>query len=78
MKELIEKKEDGVIKKVYKSNYNEVLKKLKKNDKNEKWTDPDFPPEQSSIGELDDLPVRASWKRIPEVVKNPLFVEGKI
>lgn len=27
---------------------------------------------------MDDLPVRATWKRIPEVIKNPEFVSGKI
>ena len=68
--------DDVVIKKVLKSNYNDLITKHQKD--GGKWTDPDFPPEQSSIGNVDDLPVRATWKRIPEVVKNPEFVSGKI
>lgn len=76
LKELINNNQDGVIKKVLKSNYNDLIKTYQKD--GGKWTDPDFPPEQSSIGNMDDLPVRATWKRIPEVVKNPEFVSGKI
>ena len=76
MKELIDEKDDGIIKKVFKSNYNDLIKKHKDSSKDGKWTDPDFPPEQSSIGD-EDMP-RASWKRIPSVVKNPEFVSGKI
>ena len=47
-------------------------------EKGGKWTDPDFPPEQESIGNVEDIPVRATWKRIPEVIPNPQFVSGKI
>ena len=76
MKELIDEKDDGIIKKVFKSNYNDLIKKHKDSSKDGKWTDPDFPPEQSSIGD-EDMP-RASWKRIPSVIKNPEFISGKI
>ena len=77
LNDLIEKKdEDVVIKKVFKSNYNDLVKKHQKD--GGKWTDPDFPPDQSSIGNVEDLPVRATWKRIPEVIKNPEFIHGKI
>lgn len=65
LKELNEKK-DGIIKKIFKSNYNELIKKHKKDHEKEKkvskWTDPDFPPEQSSIG---DGSSNVKWERIP-------------
>lgn len=76
LKELVDKKADGVIKKVLKSNYNDLVKKYQKD--GGKWTDPDFPPEESSIGSVDERIVRATWRRIPEIIKNPEFVSGKI
>lgn len=63
LKDLVNKQDGGVIKKVLKSNYAQLIEKHKKD--GGKWTDPDFPPDQSSIGNIDDLPVKASWKRIP-------------
>ena len=69
LKDLIENQgNEGVIKKILKSNYNQLVEKYQKD--GGKWTDPDFPPDQTSIGNIDDLPVKASWKRIPEVIRN--------
>lgn len=42
LKEMIDGKNDVVIKKVLKSNYNDLIKKHQKD--GGKWTDPDFPP----------------------------------
>lgn len=63
LKDLIHSQQDGVIKKVKKSNYAKLVKEFQ--DKGGKWTDEDFPPQQSSIGKVEDLPVQAGWKRIP-------------
>jgi hypothetical protein len=35
----------------------------------QKFTDPEFPPDQTSIGDVEDLKMRATWKRIPDVIK---------
>ena len=76
LKDLIVSQQDGVIKKILKSNYAKLVKEHQ--DKNTKWTDPDFPPNEASIGKGDDLPVKATWKRIPDVIPDPQFVSGKI
>ena len=39
-----------IIKKILKSNYNELINKYK--NKTEKWTDPNFPPSEASIGNV--------------------------
>ena len=44
---------------------------------NKKWTDPDFPPEQRSFG-LSRQTDKVVWKRIDQIIKNPIFVGGKI
>ena len=76
LKDLIISQPDGVIKKVLKSNYAKLVKEHQ--EKNTRWTDPEFPPDESSIGKGEDLPVKATWKRIPDVIPNPEFVTGKI
>ena len=43
LKDLIISQQDGVIKKVLKSNYSKLVKEHR--DKNTKWTDPEFPPD---------------------------------
>ena len=50
LKDLIVSQQDGVIKKILKSNYSKLVKDHQ--EKGGKWTDPDFPPEQSSIGKV--------------------------
>lgn len=41
------------------------------------FTDPTFPPDMKSIGEIPDLPPGTHWKRIPEIVKDPqMIVDG--
>ncbi len=62
------------IRKVFKSNYDELIKQLDETGGN--FIDRDFPPEQVSVGEVGDLRVRATWKRIPDVVIDPVFSEG--
>ena len=42
--------DDVVIKKVLKSNYNDLITKHQKD--GGKWTDPDFPPSETSIGNV--------------------------
>lgn len=37
-----------------------------------------FPPEQSSIGDVEDLKVNAIWKRIPDIIKDPVFIEPNV
>lgn len=76
LKDLVISQQDGVIKKVLKSNYAKLVKEHQA--KNTKFTDDEFPPGDSSIGKGDDLPVKATWKRIPDVIHNPEFVSGKI
>lgn len=76
LKDLIVSEQDGVIKKILKSNYAKLVKTHQ--EKNTKWTDPDFPPDETSIGKGEDLPVKATWKRIPDVIHNAEFVSGKI
>jgi calpain-15 len=66
---------NAVVKKILKSNYSELIKEH--NESGQKWTDPEFPPDQSSIGQVDDVG-KVTWKRIPDVIKNPQFVSGKI
>ena len=51
--EVTEDNSRGVVKKVLKSNYPELLKKHGKS--GEKFTDPYFPPTQGSIGKMEDL-----------------------
>jgi hypothetical protein len=63
-----------VIKKVERSNYNELVESYK--DKKDKWTDPEFPPSDKSVGNCD---VKVSkWERIPNLVPKPALFEGKI
>lgn len=50
LKDLIQQNRTSVIKKILKSNYSELVKKYKQN--GGKWTDPDFPPDQTSIGNV--------------------------
>lgn len=45
--------------------------------RNNKFTDPDFPPKQSSVGNVEDLTVNAEWKRISDIIRNSEFVSGK-
>ena len=65
-----------MVKKVLKSNYSQLIEELEES--GQKFTDPDFPPTQSSIGKMEDLNIRAMWKRIPDIIKHPEFVKGQI
>lgn len=56
-------------KQILKSEYEELLDKYK--NINEKWTDPDFPPNNNSWGISGE---RVIWKRVTDVIKNPSFV----
>lgn len=64
------------IRKIMKSSYEQLLRQYGESGRN--FIDPDFPPDQSSVGNVEDLRVRATWKRIPDVVKDPVFIQGKI
>jgi len=65
-----------VIKKILKSNYNELIQEHKVS--GQKFTDPDFPPDQTSLGNVEDLKGTTVWKRIPDTLKAPQFVSDKI
>ena len=47
-------------------------------DSGEKWTDPDFPPNEKSIGLSSGSRSQVTWKRIPDVIRNPEFISGRI
>jgi hypothetical protein len=66
---------DFVLKKVMKSNYESLVEEYAKT--NNKWTDPDFPPEQKSFG-LGKNVQKVAWKRIGDLVKNPRFMGEKV
>lgn len=62
------------MKKVEKSQYKDLVEAYK--GKPEKWTDPEFPPSDRSLG---DCQVKASkWERIQNIVPKPSLFEGKI
>jgi len=63
---------DYALKKIKKSNYEQIKKQLAKS--NKKWTDPDFPPEQRSYGTGRDYP-KVNWKRLEDIVKKPVFID---
>jgi calpain-15 len=67
---------NAVIKKVLKSNYAELVKEHAET--GQKFTDPDFPPDKSSLGAIEDLNMRATWKRIPDIIRNAEFVSERI
>lgn len=75
-KELSDNNSNVVIKKVLKSNYSQLIKEHQES--GQKFTDTEFPPDQSSIGDVEDLKMTATWKRIPDVIKNPEFISNKI
>jgi hypothetical protein len=75
-KDLISNNSNAVIKKVLKSNYNELIKEH--TETGQKFTDPEFPPDKSSLGTIEDLTIRATWKRIPDIIKNAEFVSDRI
>lgn len=62
------------ITKVKKSGFEEKIKKIQGN--GEKFTDLEFPPNASSIGNLEG--VEAGWKRISELVRKPTLFDNKI
>ena len=67
--------EDFSLKKVLKSDYERLLEQYAKGNKN--WTDPDFPPDQKSFG-LGRKTEKVVWKRLGEIIKNPVFVADNI
>lgn len=67
--------DDFSLKKVLKSDYQRLLEDFSKT--NKQWTDPDFPPEQKSFG-LGRQTEKVVWKRLGEIVKNPVFVGGNM
>jgi hypothetical protein len=74
--DIVNNNSNAVVKKILKSNYADLMKSHKES--GQKWTDPDFPPDQSSIGNVEDLKMKATWKRVTDIIKNPEFVGGKI
>ena len=75
-KDLVGNNGNGVVKKILKSNYNELNKEH--TETGQKFTDPDFPPDKSSLGVIEDLNIRATWKRITDIIKNAEFVSEHI
>ena len=64
---------DFVVKKILKSNYQNLVDQHAQS--NKKWTDPDFPPEQRSFG-LGRQTEKVVWQRIDKILKKPIFVGG--
>jgi hypothetical protein len=64
------------IRKIRKSDYLALLRKHEDSGMN--FIDGEFPPEEASIGKVEDLRVRATWKRIPDVIRDPLFIENRV
>ena len=61
---------------VEKSQYAELAAKYKGTEK--QWTDPEFPPEDRSIGVIENVNT-PRWKRISEILpKNPVLFDGKV
>lgn len=70
-----EGEEDYALKKIMKSNYEKLVQDYQKT--NKMWTDPDFPAEQRSFGLGKDFE-KVGWKRIGDIIKNPVFIGGTI
>ena len=64
---------DFVVKKILKSNYEKIVEEHANT--SQKWTDPDFPPEQRSFG-LGRQTEKVVWQRIDKIIKQPRFVGG--
>lgn len=67
--------DDYSLKKVMKSNYERLIEEYKRS--NKMWTDPEFPTEQRSFGLGRDFE-KVTWKRVGEIIKNPVFIGDKI
>lgn len=61
--------------KIKKSDYKD-LATVYKNSK-EKWEDSSFPPNKDSAGHIPEIEVH-SWKRLSEIVINPVLFDGRI
>jgi hypothetical protein len=66
---------DIFVRKMKKSNYTELIEEYNKQVC--KWTDPDFPPNDHSFGNIQGIG-RVYWKRASEIISNPSFIGGKI
>ena len=61
--------------KIKKSDYKELVN-IYKNSK-ERWEDNSFPPNKDSIGNIPEIEVH-SWKRLSDIVVNPVLFDGRI
>jgi hypothetical protein len=63
--------------KIKKSNYDQLNSEYRGTDK--LYSDPDFLPNQKSLGNLDaNLLSSLEWKRLKDIIPNPIFVNDKI
>jgi hypothetical protein len=71
--------DDTFVRKVKKSNYNEIMKSMENT--NDLFTDPDFPPNEQSLGDLRAHGTNSSrivWKRIRDIMPNAVFIKDVI
>lgn len=63
--------------KIKKSNYDQLVNEYRGTDK--LYSDPDFLPNRNSLGNLDaNLLNSLEWKRLKDIIPNPIFVNDKI
>ena len=67
------------VRKVKKSDYGKISKELDGTDN--LFTDNDFPPNSSSLGDLQPHginPSRVKWKRVRDFIRNPVLIKDKV
>ena len=69
------KSDKTAIRKIKKSQYQEVYQELKKSKK--KFIDQEFPAQEYSLGEINGVQY-CQWKRIPEIIAKPVLIGSKI
>jgi hypothetical protein len=64
-----------LVRKIKKSNYTQLIEDYSRQVC--KWTDPEFPPNDSSVGVIQGVE-RVYWKRVSEIVDNPSFIGARV
>ncbi len=61
--------------KIERSEYDELFKDYKGTQK--KWVDPNFPPDESSLGQIPNVN-SSQWKRLSDLLNLPALFDGKV
>lgn len=52
------------------------MKQLK--DNGQKWTDPFFPPNEDSLGDIPGITKTNKWKRLSDMLNKPALFDGRV